>query len=576
MKAADYIALYLQHRRVTHVFELVGGMITFLLDSLHERTSVNIVSMHHEQGAGFAAEGWGRVSGIPGVALATSGPGATNLLTAIGSCFFDSTPAVFITGQVNRTEQKASRPIRQLGFQETDIVSMARPITKAAWLVNQPEDLPRLLEAAFTLATSGRPGPVLLDLPLDVQRAEITDLERLETTPAPIPPSAATPATREFWDETCARLAEAKKPLILAGGGIRSGQATELFRQFAETLGIPVVHSLMASDVIPSHHPLRAGLIGTYGNRWSNIALSESDYLLVLGSRLDVRQTGADTKAFKGTRPIFHVDCEAGEMNNRIEGCISLQCELKEFLSHATANPPTGLSRQEWTSQINTLRDQWPDTNEQASVPGINPNVLMHQLSKKSGSASAYTIDVGQHQMWAAQSLEIASHQRLLTSGGLGAMGFSLPAAIGACLAGNAKPVVSISGDGGFQLNIQELQTIAHHQLPIKIIVINNHCHGMVRQFQESYFSSRYQSTVWGYSAPAFTAVAQAYGIAATSVTDPACLEAAIEACWAQPQSPYLLEVNIAPAANAYPKMAFGKPMSEMEPFAKPLEMEGT
>jgi len=579
MKAADYIALYLEHRRVTHVFELIGGMIAFLLDSLHQRTRIQIVSMHHEQGAGFAAEGYGRITGVPGVAMATSGPGATNLLTAVGSCYFDSTPAVFITGQVNRHEQKGDRAVRQLGFQETDIVTMARPVTKAAWSVNEPNDLPRLLEEAFALAASGRPGPVLLDIPMDVQRAPITDLNRLEPSVSSRRGSAAaneSPARGEFWAKASAALTRAKRPLVLAGGGLRSGHAVEAFRTWSGSLRVPVIHSLMAVDVLPASDPLRVGLIGSYGNRWANIALGESDFLLVLGSRLDVRQTGADTAGFKGEREIYHVDCEPGEMNNRIQGCHTLVSELQPFLTCASKHPERPVARPDWTGRINQLKAQWPDTRELDGVPGVNPNALMRQLSACSTAAAAFVVDVGQHQMWAAQSLALGPDQRFLTSGGMGAMGFALPAAIGACLAAGKPPVVVIAGDGGFQLNIQELQTVARQGLPLKIVVLNNQCHGMVRQFQEAYFKERYQSTLWGYTAPSFTAVARAYGIPAALATQPAELPSALAGCWADASAPFLLEVRVATTANAYPKMAFGRPIAEMEPFAKPLEMEGT
>ena len=579
MKAADYIALYLERRQVTHVFELIGGMIAFLLDSLHQQTQIKIVSMHHEQGAGFAAEGYGRMTGRPGVAMATSGPGATNLLTAIGSCYFDSTPTVFITGQVNRHEQKGDRAVRQLGFQETDIVTMAKPVTKAAWLVNQPDDLPRLLEEAFALATNGRPGPVLLDIPMDVQRAQITDLSRLEppvSNESLAAPAGEAPETMEFWSKARAALARAQRPLILAGGGIRSGRATAAFRLWVRGLQVPVIHSLMAMDVLPADDPLRVGLIGSYGNRWANSALSESDFLLVVGSRLDVRQTGADTAGFKGERDIFHVDCERGELNNRVQGCHVLVSELQPFLTRALTHCGPPAVRPDWVGRINQLKAQWPDTRELDGVSGINPNILMHQLSELSESAAAFVVDVGQHQMWAAQSLALGPDQRFLTSGGMGAMGFALPTAIGACLAASSRPVVVIAGDGGFQLNIQELQTVVRQRLPLKIIVLNNQCHGMVRQFQEAYFKERYQSTLWGYTAPSFKAVAQAYGLASAFVADPSALPAALSECWADPRAPFLLEVGISTGANAYPKMAFGRPISEMEPFAKPLDMEGT
>ena len=574
MRASDYIAKYLESRKVTHVFELVGGMITFLLDSLASQTDICIVSMHHEQGAGFAAEGYGRMTGIPGVAMATSGPGATNLLTAIGSCYFDSVPTVFITGQVNRHEQKGTKAIRQLGFQETDIVSMAIPVTKAAWLVNDPEDLPRLLEEAFALAASGRPGPVLIDIPMDVQRSKITDLSRLESIPRFSEVNSHSDM-HSFWDSLAADLLRAKRPLVLAGGGISSGRAIPAFRLFAETLQVPVVNSLMGVDVLPADHSLRVGLLGSYGNRWVNMAISQCDFLLVLGSRLDVRQTGADTADFKGNRTIYHVDCEPGELNNRITGCSTLISELSTFLEYATSCASPASEIGEWRATIDSLRNAWPDTAELADMEGINPNAFMHQLSDISSLAAAYVVDVGQHQMWAAQSIDPAANQRYLTSGGMGAMGFALPTGIGAAFA-SGEPVVVIAGDGGFQLNIQELQTIARNKLPIKMIVINNHCHGMVRQFQDSYFKGRVQSTVWGYSTPSLSSVASAYGISSSTVSDSLEVLGSLEALWRDPHTPYLLEVIIPLKANAYPKMAFGRPISEMEPLAQPLDMEGT
>ena len=577
MKASDYTALYLERRGVSHVFELVGGMITFLIDSLHQKTGVKIVSMHHEQGAGFAAEGFGRFTGVPGVAMATSGPGATNLLTAIGSCYFDSVPAVFITGQVNRHEQKGDRAIRQLGFQETDIVSMARPITKAAWLVNNPVDLPAILEEAFTLALSGRPGPVLVDIPMDVQRAEIEDTSRLDPSPAvPQPAAAPAPKTAIFWSELSRELSNAARPMILAGGGVHSGRALDAFRRFADKLQIPVVNSLMAVDALPAGHPLRVGLIGSYGNRWANTALSECDLLLVVGSRLDIRQTGADTEGFKGQRLIYHVDCEPGEINNRVKGCVALESELLPFFTYVNQQPAAFSPRVGWTERIAKLKQEWPDISELKDIEGINPNLFLHQLSAASKRATTFVSDVGQHQMWAAQSLDLEPAQRFMTSGGMGAMGFALPTAIGVCFASQSRPVVVIAGDGGFQLNIQELQTIARNRLPVKIVVLNNQCHGMVRQFQDSYFKGRVQSTVWGYSAPSFHAVAQAYGIASLAITDPAQVAAGLAECWADPAAPFLLEVAVNLKANAYPKMAFGRAMSEMEPLAKPIDMEGT
>jgi acetolactate synthase-1/2/3 large subunit len=576
MTNAEYLARYLHSRGVTHVHELIGGMITFLLDALHQHTDIKIVSMHHEQGAAFAAEGWARMKGIPGVAMATSGPGATNLLTGIGSCYFDSVPAVFITGQVNRHEQKGDRAIRQLGFQETDIVSMAKPITKGAWLVNNPDELPAILDQAFALASSGRPGPVLVDIPMDVQRYALPESVSLpEPAVVPVAKTADLPLRAAFLQGLAEGLRKAQKPLVLAGGGIRSGQAGDAFRALVDHLDIPVVHSLMGVDVLPTTDQRRIGMIGSYGNRWANLGFGQADFVLVLGSRLDIRQTGSDVDGFRRGRQFFHVDCEPGELNNRVAGCTTWVEELRSFLVAARSGLPAGAARRPaWQAELDDLRRQWPDTRELATATGINPNEFMHALAAATPYAGAYVSDVGQHQMWAAQSLDFGPHQRFLTSGGMGAMGFALPAAIGAALA--SGPVVAIAGDGGFQLNIQELQTIARNRLPVKIVVLDNRCHGMVRQFQESYFKGRYQSTLWGYDAPDFVRVAEAYGIEARAVAMPEDVPGALSAFAADPTRPFLLEVGLDVMTNAYPKLAFGRTFGEMEPLAKPLEMEGT
>ncbi|WP_372717021.1 thiamine pyrophosphate-binding protein [Novipirellula sp.] len=571
MKATDYIARYLSEKKVSAVFEMSGGMITHLLDSIHQLGKTKIVSTHHEQAAAFAAEGYGRMTGIPGVAMATSGPGATNLLTGIGSCYFDSTPAVFITGQVNRHEQKGDRKIRQLGFQETDIVAMARPITKDALMIRESADVPERLDYAFRAAVSGRPGPVLIDIPMDVQRGDINP--DFEAKPDRI---ESFEGDGKFIDQMMTGLEKAKSPLVLAGGGIRSGRCAEVFDEFITKLGVPVVHSLMAVDVLPFSHPLRMGMIGTYGNRWANIALYKSDFVIVLGSRLDVRQTGADTNAFSDRKTIFHVDCEPGEMNNRVKGCTTLVADLASFFRLAASQSIVPIACDDWIAEIHASRDEWPDIGEQPDIKGINPNVLMHALSHAGDDVSAYVADVGQHQMWAAQSLKLKSGQRFLTSGGMGAMGFALPTALGVAMGSPNQPCVVVAGDGGFQTNIQDLETIRRNCMPIKLVVVNNKCHGMVRQFQESYFEARYQSTMWGYSAPDFEKVGTAYGIDSQTVTDPDKLDAAVTKMMSDPNQPALLQVMVDTYANAYPKVAFGRPIKDMEPYATPIEMEST
>ena len=571
IKVSDYIAQFIVKQGVTHVFEMAGGMITHLLDSLHKEQSIEIISMHHEQAAAFAADGYARIKDIPGVALATSGPGATNLLTGVGNCYFDSVPAVFITGQVNTNEQKQGRNIRQLGFQETDICEMAKPITKKVFKVEQAGDIPQILTSAFALAREGRPGPVLIDIPMDIQRQKISSPEVHSST---VSRNVLEEMNVDIFFEV---LVHAQRPLILAGHGVRSAQGLSEFHSFIEKIHIPVVLSLLGLDILPYDHRLRIGFIGSYGNRWANIALGEADVLLVLGSRLDIRQTGADTASFENNKVIFHVDCEPGEINNRFRKCISMVGDVKFVLQELLlkSNGLHTVEHAEWFERITFLKKQYPDTEELKGGMGINPNKFIHELTSHRDKVQAYIADVGNHQMWFAQSAELMSHQFFLTSGGMGAMGYALPASIGATFGLKRMPVVVVMGDGGGQVNIQELETIMHHKLPIKIIVLNNHSLGMIRQFQDSYFEKRYQSTVLGYSAPDFEKIAMAYGWTSRSISSESQMKTAFEWLFTDPYAPQLLQVHIDTQTNVYPKIAFGKPISEMEPFSKPLDMEG-
>ena len=561
MKATDYIASALADQGVKFVFELTGGMITHLLDSLAREDRIRIVSCHHEQSAAFAAEAVARLTGVPGVALATSGPGATNLLTGIGSCYFDSVPAVFITGQVNTDELRPRQDMRQSGFQEADIVAMASPLTKAAWQIREADDVPAALDKAFAVARSDRPGPVLIDIPMNVQRSEVTP--RVLGRPCM---SAPETGRSDFTDDGAVQrvlesIAAARRPLILAGGGVRAAGAANLLRAFSKRAGVPTVTSLMGLDVLPFSDSLRVGMIGSYGNRWANLALGRSDLLLVLGSRLDVRQTGADIAAFAHGKKIIRVDVDAAELGSRLKEDIVVQADLAAFLSAAGEASPSAMDRTrygDWCTDIDALRAQWPDVDEYEGAGGINPAKLMHDLSRASARAEAYVVDVGQNQMWAAQSVELGEQQRFVTSGGMGAMGFALPAAIGAALVLAPQAVVVIAGDGGFQVNLQELETVSRLGLPVKIVAINNQCLGMVRQFQRDYFEARYQSTVWGYGAPDLAKVASAFGISAETVTDESRVSQALDWLWRDPAEPALLEVKLQQSLCVSPKVAFG------------------
>ena len=548
--AADYIARFLQVKKVPAVFELSGGMIAFITDAIFRLKSTPIINVRHEQAAGFAAEGASRVSGIPSVALATSGPGATNLITAIGSAYFDSTPVLFITGQVNQAELRVNSKQRQNGFQELDIVKVVDSITKYAVQVHSGEELIRELDHAWNIALEGRPGPVLIDIPIDVQQMRVSTEILISSTRDPKDGDLLEPKELSRLVEV---ISKSEFPLILVGGGVRSAGAVESFRRFAESAGIPVVFSLMGTDALPSDSQLRVGLIGSYGNRWANRALAKADALLVLGSRLDVRQTGSSVAEFAKGKTIIRVDVDEHERTGRVKADLNFDCSLSEFLENE-AIQNLKFDSAKFLSLISTWKAEFPAVQEQLVPVELNPNFVMDWISKVFVGVHGYVVDVGQHQMWAAQSLTLAPDQRFLTSGGMGAMGFSIPAAIGAASASPGKWTV-IAGDGCVQLAIAELQTLKHYRLPVAICVINNHQLGMVAQFQEENMDSRFIATRDGYSVPDFLKIAEAFGIPSIRIDSLDHLDEAVEfvACWES--GPILLEFVVSHDAKALPKL---------------------
>jgi len=527
--------------------------------------------MHHEQAAAMAACGWAQMTRVPGVAIATSGPGAVNLLTGVGTAFFDSVPTVFLTGQVNSREISMGLNIRQLGFQETDIVSIAAPITKGARQAESAREIPELMKWAFCLALEGRPGPVLIDLPMDFQRGETEDASfEIDTFEQAKPgKSAGEEQIEAFLGSLKEALEKADRPMFLLGSGVpRSGttrQVSELVRRWR----IPAVWSLMGKGALEPCDDLSVGMIGTYGNRWANRALSESDLLVVLGRRLDIRQTGADLDSFIADKILFRVDIDEGELFGRFMPTEGLLSDLRRALSGFLNVSVSGGCWEDWIRQIGRYRNLWPDTNEQESLEGINPNVLMKEISRYSSLAKGFVADVGAHQMWAAQSIVLKEGQFFMSSGGMGSMGYALPAAIGASIANKGEPVVVLAGDGGFQCNIQELQTVVRNSLPLKMIVLDNRCLGLVRQLQDEVFEGRHPGTVWGYDTPDFEALGRAYGIPAKAVSSQSELDEAIQWLWRKPDCPTILVVSISPSAAAFPKMTYGKGLAQMDPKRK-------
>ncbi|OAB35268.1 acetolactate synthase [Paenibacillus macquariensis subsp. defensor] len=570
MKLSDYVIDFISKQGVAHIFELTGGAIVHLLDSTYDRQDMHCVSVHHEQAAAFAAEGYSRINGKLGVAMGTSGPGALNMLTGIGSCYFDSVPCLFITGQVNTYEYKFNQPVRQIGFQETDIVSIVKPIVKFAEMITDADRIRYELEKAVFVAQHGRPGPVLLDIPMNIQRAEIEpdtltsffDSEEFRGYTNFVHPCAT-----EDLEHTLRLLGKAERPMILVGGGVRAADAVKELRELVEHSRIPVVSSLMGLDVLPAAHPMSVGLIGSYGNRYSNLALANCDFLLILGSRLDTRQTGTKPDTFARAATKVHVDVEDVERHGKVRADLTIHVDVKQFLQDINkvlsgiVLPDYSL----WHEAILRYKGKYPSGGKSLKSEHIDPNRFMELLSSRSSDGDIIVLDVGQHQMWASQSFGLREGQRLLNAGGMGAMGFALPAAIGAVMTAPERQVIVIAGDGGIQVNIQELHTIAHLGLPIKIFIMNNHSLGMVRQFQDMYFDGRQQSTVQGYGCPDLVKVATAFGIPALKIETNEEAASKIDIAL-QTKGCFLVEINLETQTTVNPKLVVNRPIEDMSP----------
>lgn len=566
MKVSDYIINFLVQKDVNHVFELCGGAITHLLDSLYERKDITVISMHHEQTAAFAAEGYSRMNGNIGVAMATSGPGATNLITGIGSCFFDSIPCLFITGQVNTYEFKFKKNIRQLGFQETDIVSMVKPIVKEAVIIKDPNDIKYELERLFYIAKSGRPGPVLLDIPMNIQRADV-DPEKLKVFQSPKINITKNEIKESEMQEVVKLVHNCKRPIVLVGGGVRLSKAQKELVSFLKLTNFPVVSTLLGKDSVSNKKNNFVGMIGTYGNRNANLAVANADLVIVLGARLDTRQTGTCPETFARAAKIIHVDIDKNELNNKVKAKYVFNTDIKNFITKFNSELKEYNKKNifKWYDTLKSFKTRYK-IEEKLIKKKLDPNFVCTTLSAYMPKNSVVCVDVGQHQMWAAQSLEIGEKQRFLTQGGMGAMGSALAFAIGACFADKNAVAVVITGDGGFQLNIQELQTVYNYQLPIKIVMLNNLCYGMVRQFQEQYFESKFQSTVIGYNAPDFQKVVSSYKIKTDRLIQERDMVKKFKALF-NDNKPAFLEVKIRDDAKVLPKLSVSKPLEDQEPF---------
>ncbi len=510
MKVSDYIVDFLVENKIDKVFSYMGKN-THICDSIDKNSSIENVFTIHEQGAGFSAEAYARVTGKTGVATVTSGPGATNIITAVADCYSDSIPTIFIVVDVRHSECKQDRDVRQFGFQEIDIVSICKPITKYATAINSLDELRYKLEKAYFISQNGRKGPIVISLPEDLQFVMDFEPNRYKSffNSEEYKKDKNGDINRDI-KKTIELINSSKRPLILVGGGVRLSNSVKELREFVKKTDIPIVYSLMGKDAISNEYKYNLGFIGNFGTRYANLTIANSDLLIVLGSRLDNLQTGRKIETFARDAKIIQVDIDRGELGIRMDIDLLINSDIKEFISKLNRFD-ISLDIKSWQDRVLKYKRAYPIDYTLSGTKKMG-NSIISKLSQELRDDDIICVDVGEHQMLVAQSLNTKDNQRVLFSGGFGTMGFALPSAIGATIATNRRAIV-ISGDGGFQMNIQELEIIKRRNLPIKIFIINNNSLHMIKLKQDAYLDGNYVGSRKDYSAPNFKKVGKAYGI---------------------------------------------------------------
>jgi acetolactate synthase I/II/III large subunit len=547
VKGAQCLVKALEREGVEFIFGYPGGAIMPVYDALLD-SPIRHILVRHEQAAALAADGYARATGKVGVCMATSGPGATNLVTGIANAYMDSVPLVAITGQV------ATPLMGTDAFQEVDIFGITLPVVKHSFLVDSAEELPRIVHEAFRIASSGRPGPVLIDLPKDIANA-VANIEFCTAD------QAESPSSPEADCESMARAAElieaSHRPVIYAGGGIGIGRALKEFNAFVEVTRIPVIATLKGLGAVPTQHPLFLGMMGMHGTKASNHAVQDCDLLICIGARFDDRATGKLT-GFATQAKVIHMDVDPSEVGKLRHADIPLIGDLRKTL---TALSSVATNCDAWRHECLTWKEAhaW---NYDATAAGIYAPWFLKRLAQRAGDNVIVSCDVGQHQMWVAQHFDFSRPDQHLSSGGLGTMGFGLPAAIGAQLAHPNACVINVSGDGSMMMNLQELATLRRYDLPVKIVLFDNRALGMVRQWQELFHDQRY-SEVDLSDNPDFSRVAESMGISAFRVENKEHIEEAIDNLLLA-DGPVMAHVVIDQMANVWPIVGPGKTNSEM------------
>ncbi|MEK4847031.1 acetolactate synthase large subunit [Bacillus sp. FSL W8-0183] len=552
MNGALMLIEALKREKVEVIFGYPGGAVLPIYDKIYDSGLFHVLP-RHEQGAIHAAEGYARVSGKPGVVIATSGPGATNLVTGIADAMIDSLPMVIFTGQV------ATSVIGSDAFQEADVLGITMPITKHSYQVRRPEELPGVIKEAFHIATTGRPGPVLIDIPKDVAGIEGTfEYDQPIDLPGYQPKIEPNYLQIRKLVEAVSR---AKKPVILAGAGVLHGKASEELRQYVEQQQIPVAHTLLGLGGFPAKHPLFLGMAGMHGTYAANMALHQCDLLISIGARFDDRVTG-NLNHFAKHAKVAHIDIDPAEIGKNIHTHIPVVGDSKLVLQELIKQDGKKGESDEWKSQLNQWKEEYPLWYVENEAEGFKPQKLIEYIHQFTKGEAIVATDVGQHQMWAAQFYPFENADKWVTSGGLGTMGFGLPAAIGAQLADQEATVVAILGDGGFQMTLQELAVIRELNLPVKVIVLNNHSLGMVRQWQEIFYEERYSHSKFS-EQPDFVKLSEAYGIKGIRISSDEEAQEKLEEALTS-REPVFIDVNVARDEKVFPMVAPGKGLHEM------------
>ena len=541
----------LQREGVDTIFGYPGGSVLPIYDELYD-SSIRHILVRHEQAAAHAADGYARASGRVGVCLATSGPGACNLVTGIATAYMDSVPVVAFTGQV---------PTGMLGndaFQESDITGITMPVTKHNYLVKDAGDLDRVVQEAFYIARTGRPGPVLVDLPKDVTNGPVKNGPPL---PEKVSLRGYQPTyeghTRQI-DKALDLIVEAGRPLIYAGGGVvHSGASAELL-EFAEAAAIPVTTTLMGLGAVPGDHPLALGMLGMHGTQTANYAVTECDLLIAIGARFDDRVTGK-IETFAPGAAVIHIDIDPAEIGKNKVVDVPIVGDTKAVLQAFLRRMKKRGDTADWMTRVSTWKAQYPLSYREDDR--LRPQYVIRELSDLLQGEGVITSEVGQNQMWAALYYCFKKPRTWITSGGLGTMGYGFPAAIGAHFARPDLPVVDIAGDGSFQMNIQELGTVAHYKIPVKVVILNNMYLGMVRQWQELFYDRRYAYT----ELPPvdFVGIANAYGVEGIMVDEKEDVREALETALST-DGPYILDFRIEREENVFPMVPAGAAINEM------------